>query len=372
MEAGSAIDSGGDGCIDLRNDPLNCGACGHDCLGAPCVAGTCGPTPTVLASGQQGPSALAVDATNVYWVNVLPQAAGSAGHSQVMRCAIAGCGNAPSILWDGLYPVDHLAVERGAVWWPTGPGGVVSAPFGQNPNVLTCAVGGCGNAPTSLITSTGVIYAFAVDGARAYWTSVGGNVSSCALTGCGNAPTTVFADSFQSFALAVNSQRVYWADEGRDLQSCPLGGCTGTPTLLGAASPVTSALAADEAHVYWIEQGAAMGGGKLGPVTQYTNGEVLECPIAGCNGSPLVLAQYASWLGGAALAVDATSVYWSSEDGSGTYGEIVRCAIGGCGGKPTPVGATTGRGYGTPGVAVDATHVFWTDRIRGAVMMTAK
>ena len=59
--------------------------------GAACVAGTCGSAPRVLASGQ-APTFIAVDAENVYWdSNHLPQPAGSAGHSQVMRCAIRGC-----------------------------------------------------------------------------------------------------------------------------------------------------------------------------------------------------------------------------------------------------------------------------------------
>lgn len=377
-DANPANEASGDACTDVQTDPLNCGTCGHDCFGALCVAGACGVAPTLLASGQS-PASLAVDATNVYWVNELKQPAGSAGHSQVMRCAIAGCNDRPATLWDGLYPVGSLFVEQGGVWWPTGPGGLVSAPYGQNPNVLSCAVGGCAGTPTSLLTSRGNIQAFTADATRAYWASVDGNVSACSLSGCGGLPTTIFTDSYMVLAVAVNTAGVYWADEGPGLWSCPLTGCTAAgPTKLAAVNGLAEVLAVDERRVFWIDPGSSVGGGKIGPVTQYLNGAVLECPIAGCNGSPTVLATYPSWLAGGALALDATDVYWSTEDGSGRYGEIVRCAIAGCGGKPTPLAITTGRSTTNPnawaaqGLAVDATHVYWSDLGRGAVMMMAK
>jgi hypothetical protein len=45
--APSRPDAGGDsvvdaGCGNLMDDPLNCGWCGHDCMGAVCSSGTCG------------------------------------------------------------------------------------------------------------------------------------------------------------------------------------------------------------------------------------------------------------------------------------------------------------------------------------------
>src|SRR5580704_16226260 len=55
----------GAACVDTMTDPHDCGACGHDCLGAICLSGAC--RPVVLASGQAQPIALVVDATNVYF-----------------------------------------------------------------------------------------------------------------------------------------------------------------------------------------------------------------------------------------------------------------------------------------------------------------
>src|SRR6266542_3041625 len=55
------------GCSDLNSDGRNCGGCGHDCQGGLCQAAKC--QPVILASGRNHPTALAIDASNVYWVD---------------------------------------------------------------------------------------------------------------------------------------------------------------------------------------------------------------------------------------------------------------------------------------------------------------
>ncbi len=366
----AAPDSAPDACTDTQNDPLNCGTCGHDCQGAACVAGTCGSAPRVLASGQ-APTFIAVDAENVYWINHLPQPAGSAGHSQVMRCAIRGCNDEPTVLADGLYTVGGIAVEQGAVWWPTGPVAINDST--EAPNVMSCAVGGCSDAPTSHLSSRGVFYAFAANEASWFVADVDAVLTTCPLAGCGTSPVTVYTDDYEVLSMALNATGVYWANGAGNVLSCPLAGCGDAAAAVASSfGGYSNLLAADDGHLYWLASGTAIGGGKLGPVRQWLDGGVYESPLpGGGDAGPTALASYASWLAGAALTIDGTDVYWSTEDGSGRYGQIVRCSIGGCGGNPTPIAGTSSE-LPSAGVAVDATNVYWSDPGRGAVMIAPK
>jgi hypothetical protein len=64
-----------------------------------------GGTPTVLASGQQGPIAIAVDATSVYWTN----------NNTVMKVALDG--GAPVTLASGQHTAAGIAVDPTSVYW---------------------------------------------------------------------------------------------------------------------------------------------------------------------------------------------------------------------------------------------------------------
>src|SRR5579859_7451290 len=71
---------------DLRNDPVNCGACGHDCLGGECSAGRC--QPVTLSVGIEGTETVldfAIDASFIYYLFVY----NIADHS-VMKIPLAG------------------------------------------------------------------------------------------------------------------------------------------------------------------------------------------------------------------------------------------------------------------------------------------
>src|SRR5215472_1277771 len=52
---------------DFNTDALNCGRCGHSCLGGACTAGAC--QPLVVSSNEANPYIMAADDTGVYWAN---------------------------------------------------------------------------------------------------------------------------------------------------------------------------------------------------------------------------------------------------------------------------------------------------------------
>lgn len=53
-------------CIDPSSDPVNCGACGHSCLGGACASGQCQAAVVVNASGTS-PSVFGLDGGDVYY-----------------------------------------------------------------------------------------------------------------------------------------------------------------------------------------------------------------------------------------------------------------------------------------------------------------
>ena len=62
---------GGTGCRgDLTTDRLNCGSCGHSCLGGECVKSRC--QPVIIAEDQPGPLGIGVSSHYVFWVNQAP------------------------------------------------------------------------------------------------------------------------------------------------------------------------------------------------------------------------------------------------------------------------------------------------------------
>ena len=82
--------AGGDGACQasIATDPLNCGACGHDCLGGACEAGVCGPV--AIVSGEPAPAYIATDGTKVYWTDV-----GTGGTSGIFSAATDGSNKTP-------------------------------------------------------------------------------------------------------------------------------------------------------------------------------------------------------------------------------------------------------------------------------------
>jgi hypothetical protein len=373
-----APESGSDARVDADSDPTNCGAVGHDCKGAPCIGGACSSSnvPLVLASGQS-PTWMAVDSSNVYWMNARTAPAGASGASALVRCAVAGCNGVPGTVWSGSYAVDGLAVSGASLFWSTSPGPAgLDASAGSGPGIVGCAAAGCGAAATVLTSVAENISSFTADGANAYFTTTAGYVRQCALAGCPSGPTILAANLSSPTSVASNGTAVFWTTSsasavGGQVMRCGVDGCAGIPAVLATGGVGSGVVAADATNVYWVDPGTPVGGGKL-PLSSYTTGRVLQCPINGCGGAPTVLATYPSWLGAGALAVDAQNVYWSMESAEGTWGEIVRCSVGGCGGSPVSIGSTATRHVPTVGLAVDAARVYWTDLGSGAVFALAK
>jgi hypothetical protein len=264
-------------CVDLSSSPQNCGACGHDCLGGACVSHAC--QPVVLTSGQDLPTGIAVDETNVYWVNYF-------GGTVV---TIPKGGGAPVILAEKQDSPRAVAVDATHVYWTNLFGGSVA-------RILKT-----GGAVETLIGGLKEPSRLALDTSHVYWTEAD---SIGKIAKQGGLPTYLAVGQQGPEGIAVDANNVYWASyQGKAVRmTSKLGGVAQT---LATVDDLPRGLAIDAVSVFWTNSGLGNGCG----------GGLATVPIGG--GSLLELHQTKSCTFG--VAVDSTYAYWVD-----TSGKILR------------------------------------------------
>lgn len=324
------------------NDSAACGNGGKacsSCNGLACLGGVCNAqcTPSELASGQGSPKGIAVDAANAYWTNN--------SDGRVMRCALAGCGNAPTALATSQNQPTGIAVGETAVYWANGGG-----------DIMACATGGC-TAPKSITTSGMGFSRIAVSLGDLFFSSIAaGAVYQCADTGCAAASPTPLVMSPSADVVAADLTYFYWADNTASgtINRCTRTNCPGTVTALASNQSNPNGLAVDLTTVYWVTN------------TSTGTGTVAKCAIGGCGGTPTLLAKGLQHPVG--VAVDAKNVYWTDD----VAGALYACPLAGCPGMAAPPAFATGQASPSA-IAVDATSVYWTNLVTaGSVMKCAK
>ena len=81
-----------------------------------CAKAGCGGSPTTLASGLMSPGQVAVDASDVYWTEF--------GAHRVAKCALGGC-SSPAVLATGQAGAFAIALDSQYVYWGNQTGGQV-------------------------------------------------------------------------------------------------------------------------------------------------------------------------------------------------------------------------------------------------------
>jgi hypothetical protein len=190
--------------------------------------------------------------------------------------------------------------------------------------------------------------ALAVDTMSVYWaeylvpgpTSPDGQVAIRKVPLEGGTPVDLASAPGHPVGIAVDATSVYWlagdSDDLTEIMQAPLTG--GSAATLVSGQQSIRALAADGTRVYWVD---------------YAAGAVLTAAVA--DGAPIVRAssQTHPW----SIAVDVTSVYWTSEHA------VLAAPITGGDARRIASSAT----LSPLNVAVDAASVYWTSYPSGSV-----
>jgi hypothetical protein len=284
-----------------------------------------------LASGQNTPYVLAVDARNVYWANwgTYNDLDGS-----IMRVPIEG--GTPMALVPALRAPGGIAAAGTEVYFSGG--------FASDNAPTLYKVSSAGGTPIAL--ATGVVNDEIALGPHAVYGT--GSVSTDGVTivsvplagGAMQAvvPASALRQTFASYGITTDATSVYWTSfsDPCTVMKAPLSG--GAPVTLASVPGAGTDIAVDEAYVYFA-----------------AGQSVFRVPLAG--GTAVTLAA----TGAMEVAVDETYVYFTDSGSPGTVQKVAKT------GGPAILLATD-QAYPS-GIAVDATSVYWVNA-GDAVMRT--
>jgi hypothetical protein len=208
-----------------------------------------------------------------------------------------------------------------------------------------------GGTPTTLASypdySTYGADGIAVGEGSVYWT-FGDTLMQVPI---GGGPSTAFWTTMGGVGrVAVDATSVYWAALAREstLMKMPLSGGPAV-TLASETLSIMRDIAVNATSVYWASTYNTM----------QQPGTITKVPLDG--GASTTVESLAPWGMPMAVALDATSVYWTMDDG-----RILKAPL--AGGAPTTIASGVNAWY----IVVDETSVYWADNQDNTVMKVSR
>jgi hypothetical protein len=327
---------------DHGSDALNCGACGHSCLGGGCKAGKC--EPFVLAAGKGCPSGIAVYDDEVYWTEWNHPDLPSSG--RVARVLVST--RAVTLMAETTTIPVQIAADEGAVYWSensTIPVDDAGTWDGHVYKLEKSRIGLSGDAGAPEVLSWGehTFGSLALSTSDVYFTAyhVLNRVSKD-----GGPYVHVSPNLGQAAGIAIDTTGVYFADvEGGAVWY--LGSGDASLLVSGDVSPL--GLAVDSHNLYWTNFFPNPDAGQqIMTADKFLPGDASS--LAENQNGPL------------GIALDGSYVYWTNIDD----GRIMRVA------KAGGAAELVATGNIPRSIAVDNKLIYWTDCGSSNVMALAK
>lgn len=337
-----SVDRCGDVCTSLENDPLNCGACGHDCRGGTCSGGRC--QPIALGSGYVNPSAVGLSETHVYFRE------GAQGAGRVLR--IPKGGGPVEVVAQGVSNLVGVALGGDQVYFASGN----AATLGEG-QVLRANLDGSELRPFSPLRAPG-IFSVIVPGLNVWYSERSGMTTLVYRAGllssgqAGQGAEVEFASVPGALlSMTVNSGCMLYVAQGAPqqlLRQC-MPGATATTHYMGAGGEIRfQPVASSDGDYLYFQQGntlsridlqppaapeALVSGAVSAPSVDdqalYYTAPTEEVAGAGCSSAYALYRASKQPAAGAPvlllppplacptqLALDDTAIYWVSADGS--------------------------------------------------------